>query len=48
MVKDPVCGMNVDTPKAAAQSQHYVQTYYFCSQGCKQNFDQNPAQFEDK
>ena len=48
MVKDPVCGMDVDPPKAAAQSQHNGETYYFCSQGCKQKFDQNPGQFEDK
>lgn len=48
MVKDLVCGMNVDPPKAAAQSQHHGKTYYFCSQGCKQKFDQNPTQFAGK
>jgi len=48
VVKDPVCGMNVNPLKAAAQSQHNGKTYYFCSQSCKQKFDQKPAQFEDK
>jgi Cu+-exporting ATPase len=48
VAKDPVCGMNVDPPKAVAQSQHNGKTYYFCSQGCKQTFDQNPTQFKDK
>lgn len=43
--KDPVCGMEVDEQKAAGQSQHQGQTYYFCSQGCKQKFDQNPQQY---
>jgi YHS domain-containing protein len=48
VVKDPVCSMNVDPTKAAAQSQHNGKTYYFCSQSCKQKFDQQPAQFEEK
>lgn len=43
--KDPVCGMQVDEQKAAGQSQYQGQTYYFCSQGCKQKFDQNPQQY---
>jgi YHS domain-containing protein len=42
---DPVCGMQVDEKKAAAQSQRQGQTYFFCSQGCKQKFDQNPQQY---
>jgi P-type Cu+ transporter len=45
MVKDPVCGMQIDPAKAAATSQHNGQTYYFCSSGCKAKFDANPAQF---
>ena len=47
-MKDPVCGMTVDPKKAVAESQHDGQTYYFCSQGCKQKFDKNPAQFKVK
>ena len=47
-MKDPVCGMTVDPKKAAAESQHDGQTYYFCSQACKQKFDKNPSQFKDK
>lgn len=42
---DPVCGMKVDEQNAAGQSQHAGQTYYFCSQGCKAKFDQNPQQY---
>jgi YHS domain-containing protein len=43
--KDPVCGMQVDEQNAAGQSQYQEQTYYFCSQSCKQKFDQNPQQY---
>jgi len=44
MMKDPVCGMTVKPEQAAGQSQHNGQTYYFCSAGCKQKFEQNPQQ----
>jgi YHS domain-containing protein len=45
MATDPVCGMKVDEPKAAGKSDYQNQTYYFCSTGCKQKFDQNPQQY---
>jgi Cu+-exporting ATPase len=48
MEKDPVCGMNVDPKKAAATSDYSDKKYYFCSTGCKQKFDKNPAQFVGK
>lgn len=43
--KDPVCGMMVDPATAAGQSEYMGKTYYFCAQGCKVEFDQNPAKF---
>ena len=45
VVKDPVCGMQVDPAKAAGQSQYQGLTYSFCSLGCKKKFDLNPAQY---
>jgi Cu+-exporting ATPase len=42
MATDPVCKMKVDESKAAGKSEYKGQTYYFCSQGCKVKFDQNP------
>src|SRR6266508_1964843 len=42
MARDPVCGMDVDPKKAAAQSNYKGQTIYFCAVGCKQTFDVNP------
>lgn len=43
--KDPVCGMQVEAENAAGQSEYRGQTYYFCSQGCKESFEQNPEQY---
>ena len=42
---DPVCGMQVDEQSATAQLEHEGQTYYFCSQGCKEKFEQDPEQY---
>jgi len=45
MVKDVVCGMEVDPKKAAGQSEYKGQTYYFCSPGCKKAFDKAPEKY---
>ncbi len=45
VVNDPVCGMDVETASAAAQSEYQGQTYYFCGSGCKEKFDLNPEQY---
>lgn len=47
-IKDPVCGMKVDQAKAQQKSEYQGTTYYFCSEGCKNKFDANPAQFVKK
>lgn len=39
---DPVCGAIVDERETAARSEHRGDTYYFCSQACKMEFDDNP------
>jgi Cu+-exporting ATPase len=39
---DPVCGMQVDPATAAGSSEYQGQTYYFCSLGCKRQFDKDP------
>jgi len=43
--RDPVCNMQVDEKNTAGQSNYQGQTYYFCSQNCKEKFDQNPQQY---
>ncbi|MBA2527465.1 MAG: YHS domain-containing protein [Pyrinomonadaceae bacterium] len=41
--KDPV-----EAENAAGQSEYRGHTYYFCSQGCKEKFEQHPEQYEGK
>ena len=48
MAKDPVCSMEVDPKKAAAQSSYKGQTIYFCAVGCKQKFDADPGKYVSK
>ena len=42
---DPVCGMSVDTSKPGPRSVHDGKTYYFCSAGCKESFERDPAKY---
>ena len=44
VVKDPVCGMKIETATAAGHTNHAGQTYYFCGSKCKAKFDLNPEQ----
>ncbi len=37
--RDPVCGMMVDPATAAASGKYGGQTIYFCSAGCKVEYD---------
>lgn len=41
-VKDPVCGMEIDSGAAAGESTTSGRTFYFCSSQCKQKFDLDP------
>ena len=42
-VQDPVCGMEVDPEETDYSIEHDGQTYYFCSQPCKDSFDPEEA-----
>ena len=44
-VKDPVCGMDVETAVGAVRSDYKGHTYYFCASGCKAKFDHAPEQY---
>lgn len=44
-VKDPVCGMDLDRAGARWLSEYQQTGYYFCSTGCKETFDENPAAY---
>jgi len=39
---DPICGMTVDPGSARHISEYKGRTYYFCSAGCKNEFDKQP------
>lgn len=45
MVKDVVCGMEVDPKTAPAKSEYKGKTYYFCAPGCKAAFDRDPEKY---
>ncbi len=40
---DPICHMDIAPESAAGTSEHLGLTYYFCSRGCKLDFDEDPA-----
>jgi Cu+-exporting ATPase len=42
---DPVCGMTVEIPHAAAMSVYKGQFIYFCNVACKEKFDASPEKF---
>jgi YHS domain-containing protein len=45
---DPVCGMEVDPKTATWKSTYQGKTYYFCSSGCKEDFDKDPQRYVNK
>jgi P-type Cu+ transporter len=47
---DLVCGMTVETDgarTAGLTTDHEGTTYYFCSRGCKLDFEEDPAKYLD-
>ena len=48
MVKDPVCGMQIDEKSASGKSEYQGRVYYFCSPGCKAKFDKAPEKYAGK
>ncbi|MCX8161567.1 MAG: YHS domain-containing protein [Nitrososphaerota archaeon] len=45
MVRDPVCGMNIDEKTTRFKSEYKGKIYYFCSKLCKDAFDRDPAKY---
>ena len=41
----PVCSMPVEITDETPKSTHDDETYYFCSEACKQSFDREPAKY---
>ncbi len=44
-VKDPVCGMMVDSSTTQWASSYHGDTYYFCAEECMRSFDAAPAEY---
>lgn len=44
-VRDPVCGMTIDSETAKARTELNGQTYYFCSSVCATAFEANPDRY---
>jgi YHS domain-containing protein len=42
---DPVCEMEVTEEDAVGKSEYEGKTYYFCSEDCKEEFDENPEDY---
>ena len=47
-VRDVVCGMDIDPRYAEAKLNYQGQTFHFCSQGCKEEFDRKPEEYSKK
>jgi YHS domain-containing protein len=45
LVRDPVCGMEIDPKNAAATTTYQGKTLYFCRVECQQQFVQSPERF---
>ena len=43
--KDPVCGMQVETANAPASTIHAGQQFHFCSDHCREAFEQHPDRY---
>lgn len=45
LIKDPVCGMRMRPEEAVHVSKYQGGIYRFCSEACKEKFDQDPSRF---
>jgi P-type Cu+ transporter len=45
LIRDPVCGMNVNPATTKLKIDHGGRTYYFCSASCLQKFTANPTAY---
>jgi YHS domain-containing protein len=45
MTKDPVCGTTIDDRQPEFQMQFAGKKYYFCSDECRKEFEEQPEEF---
>ncbi|NOX33701.1 MAG: YHS domain-containing protein [Deltaproteobacteria bacterium] len=46
--KDPVCGMDVSSKNDAITADWNNQTYYFCAEHCRKEFEKSPETYRKK
>jgi YHS domain-containing protein len=44
-VMDLVCGMELSLEEAKFSAEYKGETYYFCSENCKEHFQKNPDMY---
>ena len=47
-VKDPVCGMVIDSDDAVGSTKFEGHQIYFCSEQCRLDFEADPAHYYDR
>jgi YHS domain-containing protein len=45
MTTDPVCGMKVDEKRPEFQTQFAGKKYFFCSDECRKEFEEQPDEY---
>lgn len=45
MATDPVCGMHVEEREAKYALEYYGRLYYFCSEGCRAEFQRHTEDY---
>jgi len=45
---DPVCGMELNPENAPERSEYEGRTYLFCSDNCRNKFDESPAEYASR
>lgn len=48
MPTDPVCRMHVVATKTTPSLKYDKRTYYFCSEGCRARFQEEPDKFVEQ
>ena len=48
LVTDPVCQMSFDVGKAAETEEYKGRKYFFCSIGCRMEFERHPDDYAIK
>jgi len=48
MVKDPVCGMMVDSRVPPVRIHYQGKEYFFCSTKCREDFEKDPEKYLSK